>query len=330
MPARLILLLAAAIAAAACTAPEPRAAGEPAAVDTLTIVERWSKRFDTADSPADFDDARLFRGQVVAAESSTHRVRAFDASTGDERWVQGKKGEGPGEYVGISQLLPFSTDLLAVVDRSVGRITLLRPDGSLDRVIAGERTAGDLTNVCSTQDGSLLAVKPPRFDVVRIDSAPQARTLYRLQWPNPTYNESMLLQQGLFANSHEGTCVIFQPRGDYFFAVDGDSLPPLDRMLRYVTPYPAQRIDRSKRFPTASPAGIAAAWAAVQGDSAFVMRWGDVEADRGLVDVYLLSTGRRVAVFRLPRDVYRFDVHGNTLLTLRLTEEGSVLTVYDR
>jgi hypothetical protein len=60
------------------------------------------------------------------------------------------------------------------------------------------------------------------------------------------------------------------------------------------------------------------------------MRWGDVEADRGLVDVYLLSTGRRVAVFRLPRDVYQFDVHDNALLTLRLTEKGSILTVYDR
>ena len=322
---RFLLLLLPSLGISACDA----AGRSDREVPTLPTRERWTLRFDQNDVAADFDDVFLLDTIVLTVESSTAQISAFETDSGHQLWKRGQRGAGPGEYLEPKQLFGYSPNLVGVVDTRQGRITLLRGDGTTDRLITGERATGDLTNVCGSNDGTILAVRLPQFEIVRIDEQPEATVLYRLGWPVPIYNETPLLQQGLFARSREGDCVVYQPRGDFFFSVVGDSLPT-DRFHRYSQPYPAQTLDRTKQYPQISPGGVAAAYAVVKADSLFVLRGGITKGDKGRVDVYLLQTGERVAQFTLPPQTYKFDVEGDRLIVLQSTESGSLLTLYQR
>ncbi len=319
-----LLLLGAALLA--CTSNKTAQEEEPI---VLSLRERWTQQFDEPDTAADFDDIFLLGHRVVAVESSTASISAFSLDSGEPLWKKGRRGAGPEEYLEPRQLFGYYPNFVGVVDSKQGRITLLREDGSLERVITGERVVGDLTNVCGAREGVMLAVRLPRFEVIKISEQPEAQVLYELRWPVSTYNEAAALQQGLFARSRDGQCVVFQPRGDFFFAVRGDSLR-LDSFHRYAKPFPAQTIDRTQQFPRISPGGIAAAYAVVKSDTLFVLRGHIAPDDVGKVDVYLLGTGKRVAVLALPPQSVVFDVADSHLLVLQNTDNGSLLTLFDR
>lgn len=326
MTLRSFPFLAICVALSSCTGSAPAVEGEPPA---LSLKERWTLRFDQSDVAADFDDIFILGDRVLTVESSTAQVSAFALDDGEALWKIGRRGAGPGEYLQPSQLFGFSKDLVGVVDTRQGRITLLRGDGSVGHMITGERVAGDLTNVCGTFNESMLAVRLPQFEIIRITEQPEAKVLYTLRWPVPIYNETPLLQQGLFAKARNGQCVVYQPRGDFFFAVDGDSLRT-DSFHRYAKAYPPQKLDRTQQFPRISPGGFAAGYAVVKDDSIFILRGGIAKEDEGMVDIYLLSTGERVAIATLPAKTYKFDVAGAHLVVLQNTDSGSHLTVYDR
>ncbi|MBL0937575.1 MAG: 6-bladed beta-propeller [Gemmatimonadaceae bacterium] len=296
----------------------------------LPLHEQRVVSFQREPNVAYFDDVVFVDDKMLVVESTTASVSAFNVSDGRRAWTVGRKGAGPGEYLEPRFFVARPDATVGVIDVRQGRITVLNPsDGSVKEVVSGERVTGDLNNVCGRIDGSFLAIKMPQFDVVRIDERPESTPLFRIQWPVETYNQSPMLQQGLFARSRDGRCVVFQPRGDFFYEVDGDSLPR-NKFHRYAIAYPPQQIDRSQRTPRAIPGGGAAQYAALKGDTLFVLRGGPSKNDLGKVDLYLLASGARIGTLLLPSETYIFDVKGSSIVTLVNTDEGSVLTLYQR
>jgi hypothetical protein len=305
-----------------------RDAKVPTPVNTSLHVE-WSRSFQVEPLVADFDDAVFAGGQVVLVESATASILALDATDGKEKWRVGRRGAGPGEYLAPTFAFQLPDTTVGIVDSRQSRITVLNQDGSTRLMLTGEKVSGDLNNICTESDGSLLAIRMPFFDVVKIDNSPVAKDLFRVRWPLAIYNQTPMLQQGLFARSRNGRCVLFQPRGDYFQEIVNDAWSD-SRFHRYVTPYPSQTLDVSGRIPRAIPGGGAAQYAVVAGDTLFVLRGGPTEADRGLVDGYQLESGQRASTFRLPKNTYIFDIHGSKVIALVSEESGSVLTLYTR
>lgn len=289
----------------------------------------WTVDLTTAETSADLDDIFIERDRVLTVQANDASVMAFDRSSGRKVWEKRTRGAGPGEFLSPRQLFGFGEGLVGVVDNRQGRITVLKTDGNVDRILGGERTAGDLTNVCGTYDGHLLAVRLPLFEIIRINDEPEAQSLFRLNWPTPIFNESPMLQQGLFAKDHAGRCVVYQPRGDFFFELLADSLSA-GQFRTYAQSYPPQKIDRTKQFPRVSPGGIAAAYAVVKHDTVFVLRGGINKSDEGVVDAYLLATGQRVSQFQLPTTTYKFDMLDDHVLVLETSDEGSILRLYAR
>ncbi len=68
-------------------------------------------------------------GALLVADAGNHRISAFD-SDGIYLWSQGREGEGPEEYQGISTLLMLPGDSALVYDGRARRVTVLAPDGT--------------------------------------------------------------------------------------------------------------------------------------------------------------------------------------------------------
>ena len=88
------------------------------------------------ESPADLthrDVVHDAQGRYfVRAGWPVNRVLVYD-SGGNLEAVWGRRGEGPGEYRVIGQLLMLHEDSLGVLDRSNARLTVLNADGSVAR-----------------------------------------------------------------------------------------------------------------------------------------------------------------------------------------------------
>lgn len=71
---------------------------------------------------------RQASGRVLVATFDPIRIRVFSPE-GQFLAAFGRKGEGPGEYIDLSDLAVLPGDSLAVLDRMIRRITILAPDG---------------------------------------------------------------------------------------------------------------------------------------------------------------------------------------------------------
>jgi hypothetical protein len=75
---------------------------------------------------------RLGDGSIVVANSGTSELRFFDADGALVR-TAGRRGDGPGEFQGISWLTADALDTLLVFDARANRVSVLAPDGAFAR-----------------------------------------------------------------------------------------------------------------------------------------------------------------------------------------------------
>jgi hypothetical protein len=100
---------------------------------------------------------RLADGTVVIADAGASQIRAFGPD-GELRWIAGREGEGPGEFRNIGWVRTHG-ESLAVYDRSLGRLTVLGPDGGLIRTVNLRPAPGGLRPhaLAVRPDGSMIA-----------------------------------------------------------------------------------------------------------------------------------------------------------------------------
>jgi hypothetical protein len=75
------------------------------------------------------DAARLSGGSFVLASFGSHDLRRFTAD-GAHVWTVGREGEGPGEFVGLTQLTAGPGDTLLTYDFRQRRVSRFGPDGT--------------------------------------------------------------------------------------------------------------------------------------------------------------------------------------------------------
>ena len=111
------------------------------------------------ESPLQFDGvtgvARTVDGGVVVADGGSQEVRFFD-SAGSLRARVGGKGEGPGEFTGLSGLGPAPNGTLWAYDFSLRRVTWMNGAGEVEGITSLGPEPPVLNAVGVLPDGSFL------------------------------------------------------------------------------------------------------------------------------------------------------------------------------
>ena len=277
---------------------------------------------------SDVDDALLVGTNIVFLQATDARVTAVNGASGRVAWMFGARGAGPGEFAAPSGLFGRIGGGVGVVDPRQGRITLLTSTGELDGSISGTLLDREPHNVCDAGATGLLAIRLPRFDIVRATFEGEVLVQDSLVWPDERMNHVMQLQQGLFARSRGGRCVVFAVRGDFWAEFDVLTTKPKG-FFRYLETFEFPKIVKQRNgFSVLEDSRTSATYAAVSGDHLFVLTGGDDATKGRIIDVYALADGAYHHSIRLPRPAYEIDVDGNRLLVLERTDDGARLDLY--
>lgn len=289
------------------------------------VVEKWTVRFDQQERFQEFAEMLLNGDRVLLLDEADATVTALSVQRGDSLWVRGKRGAGPGEFMAPNELVHGGVDRFGVADDQHGRLTVF--SGNVDES-ATLQLEGQMNSFCRETSGATLAIKFGEMVLVRLRRNAVPEPIDTIRWPVPHYNEFIVLRQARFARSQEGRCVVWQPRGDYFFELRPPSTANRE-FRRYAEPYPAPKVDRSGARPRLLPSPSAAKDAAIFADSLFLLRGSMYTGPGALVDVYSLQSGQRVKSLLLPNaDAFQIDVTSGLLVVHRSTENGSVISAY--
>lgn len=103
---------------------------------------------------------RLTSGQIAVADGGSSEIRYYD-DNGRLTVTTGGQGEGPGEFVRISQLLRAPSDSLMVYDGALRRLTILARDGDVARTeLLPDDTGSDPVVAGVFSNGTLLIRAP--------------------------------------------------------------------------------------------------------------------------------------------------------------------------
>jgi len=125
---------------------------------------------------------RLGDGRVLVAEGGSNELRLFGAD-GAALATWGRRGQGPGEFTGISTLDLLPGDTVAALDQNGRRTHLFAPDGTFLRQLVHPRLegrAGFLGFGNVLRDGSLLGSLQPMFDPPASLSGPVTRDTFAI------------------------------------------------------------------------------------------------------------------------------------------------------
>lgn len=145
-------------AALVAALPEWVAEGDP--ILDLGSAETEAEEFSAIRSAVRFAD-----GRVLLAEGGSNELRLFGPG-GEFLATWARRGQGPGEFTGISTIERLPGDSVAVLDLNGRRTQLFAPDGTLLRVITHPRLAAEtgylgIGNLM--HDGRLLGSLTPQF-----------------------------------------------------------------------------------------------------------------------------------------------------------------------
>jgi hypothetical protein len=135
-------------------------------------------------TPFEFDDiaavVRLPDGRIVVADGGSRQIRFFDAR-GAFLSASGRRGEGPGEYNDVSQLVATNRDTLHIFDDELMRISVLDAEGRLVRTVRVSPPEGFYSPalVGVFDDGSyVIQARPVFFMIDEYAGVPADTTIY--------------------------------------------------------------------------------------------------------------------------------------------------------
>lgn len=203
--------------------------------------------------------SRLSNGDLVVANTGSREIRIFD-STGRHQTTVGGTGEGPAEFVVLTQARAVAGDSIVAFDHRLGRITVFDPELAVARTfLVG--SIGYVRHVFG--DGSLLAGRPRLGDVEpgvirpqmtlihitssgeRADTVGQFRESEYLFQERNRYLLPLFFGKRLVSAVHDS--VVWVGRGDPFeLGAYGSTgkLQVLVRVERPPEPLPRERIER--------------------------------------------------------------------------------------
>lgn len=164
--------------------------------------------------------ARLSDGRIVVADGGSSQVRLFDPD-GRVAAVQGRSGEGPGEYRMPRALRVLADDSIAVIDPRLSRVTILHGDTlAVARVASLKQGLMNLEVAGTLDDGRRLVLMARAFDVGEPGIRPQYGDVWTVGIDDDAVADSVLRM----VHGHYG----FIPGGqEYGMAVGSPIFSPL-------------------------------------------------------------------------------------------------------
>lgn len=118
---------------------------------------------------------RLSDGRFVVANDGSGELRWYDPS-GEFLSRAGRRGQGPGEFLSLSELIQLPGDSLAVSDVRLARLSVLDSEGELVRTVRVEGEFGRPIPVARFRDQTYLSVSPVAF-ALRAEGPPRVERL---------------------------------------------------------------------------------------------------------------------------------------------------------
>jgi hypothetical protein len=151
----------------------------PWAIASQPIVEIGAVEGDEAYQLTSVSGVRrLSDGRIVIADEGTQELRIYDP-TGRHLVTTGRKGEGPGEFNGLSSLFVEDGDTLLAYDGNLKRVSVLTSEGTFERSFMLDFEQGAPLLQGRFADGTFLATRAFTFAPSDIDAvAPDSQPVY--------------------------------------------------------------------------------------------------------------------------------------------------------
>lgn len=248
------------------------------------------------------------RSQVVAL-----------AADGVVLWRYGTKGNGPGEFAGVTQIAADDERRLWVLDADNARISILDEDGRLVRAFRVP-DVGFADRLVPVGDGqALLMGLDPMLHLVDdegnlVGSKPHPYGSYASLHPISAYNRAI-------HDADSDSTAFFFYYGGGFVSTDG-GLTPAAMLRPYVesVPFPEVTVDRTEAADgsvTTSSSVNASRLAAKAGDAdngvLHLLFQGDTEYGERLIDRYSIGSGEYLGSLLLPDTARVIAVNGDLI-----------------
>ena len=237
-------------------------------------------------------------------------------------WRYGGRGNGPGEFAGVTQFATDDQRRLWVLDADNVRISILGYDGRLIRTFRAP-DVGFVDRVVPLGDGqALLMGLDPMLHLINdrgslVSSKPHPYTSYASLHPISAYNRAV--------HDHESdsTAFVFYYGGG--FARTDRQLTPVPILRTYVEsiPFPEVTIERSegadgsvRTSSSVNATRLAAKAGVADGGLLHVLFQGDTEYANRLVDQYAIGSGEYVGSLLLPDSARAIAVNGDLIAAI--------------
>lgn len=272
-------------------------------------------------------EARVFVRPVLLAASARgftlldadgHRIEAFDTS-GRHTWTFGQTGGGPGEFRAPTDIQFDSSEVLWVSDPANGRVSAIRPDGSLALMM---RPQGAITRIAPIGVGDgLIAASDLKHEIaVRFDSAGAVASKMAAPTDIDTVF-SLARESQLTRIGHRATLIYFRWasrllcfRDDGALAFDAPGVD--DIRFPAVKTYSLDASGRNRAIRIDPRAREVALSAAATSSEILVLSAIRVGASQSLIDRYRIIDGKYIDSFLLDARVDRVAWDGKRLYGL--------------
>lgn len=261
------------------------------------------------------DERRLY---VIDAATST--LVALDLHTGEQRWVSGGSGQGPGEFAQPFWLSVTASDEVIVLDRGSRRAMRFDTLGAYAGFLPLVRARGNPEALCVLANGAALVAVMGGDTIAHL--SPGGEPLAWIDRPWRIVDRNGVLNQTVMdTDSDTGTCVAARMVGGHFSIYDGKGFPQL---YPYVDSLKPPHYLRSSSGLDSLSHDILGVWdIEVHRDTLWVLFEGESELARRLLDAYDAESGFYLQTVVLPAPATLFAINGDVIAIRSEQSDGT-------
>lgn len=234
-------------------------------------------------------------------------------------WHFGRMGGGPDEFRDPRDLKLDRNGRVWVMDPANARVSVLRPDGGMERRISLAALDATPMELVPGSDGGAILVSDGRTGgpLARVDSAGRVLRREAFPWAGFPRMEYLASQVITASSPATGEWSMAFRLGDGFFSYTG-ARARRGWFVEHV-PFPEVVVTRSGNTTTREHRGrpTSAAISLTMSPSTLYVLFGGTTRERGrLVDTYSLADGKYGGTYLLPRRVTEIAWHDGGLYTL--------------
>lgn len=258
---------------------------------------------------------------VVVWDRDQSRLLSF-SDEGELRWIYGRKGAGPGEFAGVTQIAVDHTNRVWVLDPDNVRISIIGSNGELERAFRIPDVGHVDRLVPLGDDRAMLMGLDPMVHMVDDHGALQGSRAhpylsYATLHPISAYNRALY-------DAESDSAVFFFYYGGGFLRTDPE-LTPVATLTSYVEniPFPEVVVQRTegadgtvRTSSMVNASRLAAKAGTADAGVLNILFQGDTEYGNRMIDRYSIGSGEYLGSWLLPDSARTIDVRRGLVAAL--------------